>query len=194
MTPERISHPPSRRSCAGASPCARFASPTRPCPSGGRRTRDRLRRREWLGLRHSCDQFLVSEPLADRGGEHAVEPVQRVVLHVAVAKPESELPDVAVQVLRRSVVIDPVQSALEQREHALDAVRGHIAAHVFASAVIDGFVPVEQPADATVDAAFVGVDRRADLNVAVGEADRVASGDAGPDLGLDARSRARVLL
>ena len=151
MTPEVISHPP-RPSCAGASRGALFVWPTRPCPLGGRLERGLSRRRGSLGLRHSCDQFLVGEALADGGSEHAVEAVQGVVPHVTVPEAKSKLADIAMQVLRRGMVIDAVQPALEQREHALDAVRGHIAAHILASTVVDGFVPIEQPAHAIVGA------------------------------------------
>ena len=56
--------------------------------------------------------------------------------------------------------------------------------------MVDGFVPIEQPAHAIVDAAFVGVNRRADLNMAVSEADSIAPGDAGANLCLNASALA----
>lgn len=53
---------------------------------------------------------------------------------IAVSETKRELADVAVQVLRRSVMIDPVQPALEQREDALDAIRGHVTPDILARA------------------------------------------------------------
>src|SRR6476646_4666891 len=103
MTPEPISHLPSRLSCADVSPGVRFSSPTPLCPWAGRQGRGRLQRREWRGFSHSCDKFLVGEALANGGSEQTIKARKRVVFHVAIPEPEGELPNVAVQVLRRGV-------------------------------------------------------------------------------------------
>lgn len=108
-----------------------------------------------------------------------------MMLHVAITEAECELADIAAKVLRRGMVIDAGQATLKEREHALDVVGGDVAPDVFARAVIDGFVLVEQPANAVVDGALVRVDGGADLNVPMREADRVPACDAGADLGLD---------
>jgi len=108
-----------------------------------------------------------------------------VAADIAVAETKCELADVAVQMLRAGVMIDTVQAALKQREHTLDPVRGNIAPDVFASAVVDALVLVEQPADAGVDASFVSVNSRADLNMAMDEADRISGTDRRADLCLD---------
>jgi len=43
-------------------------------------------------------------------------------------------------VLLAGVMVDADQTALHNRENALDTVRGHVVANVFAVAVVDGFV------------------------------------------------------
>lgn len=105
--------------------------------------------------------------------------------YIAVPEPKGELSNIAVQVLGAGMVIDAVNAPLEDRENALNSVRGDIAPDILASAVVDRFMLVEQPSNAVVDRAFVGVDRRADLNMAMGEANCIATGDRGPDLCLD---------
>lgn len=87
--------------------------------------------------------------------------------HVAVVEAERELADVAVQMLRAGVVIDTMDAALHDRPHAFDPVGVNTVADVFARAVVDALVGVEQPVEPEVSAVLVRVERRAGLNVAV---------------------------
>ena len=138
----------------------------------------------WPSVVRSCDQLRVGDAPPNGRAEQALKALHGVVAHVAITKPESELSDIAMQMLGAGVVIDAVQSALEQREHALNTVRRHIAAHILASAVIDTLVLVEQPTNAVVDRAFVCVDGRAGLDMATSETVGIASGDGIADFGL----------
>src|SRR5271163_2566518 len=61
----------------------------------------------------SSDQVLIGETLPCRAAGEAVEPVQRVALHVAFVEPERELVNVTVQVLVAGVMIDAVQPPLK---------------------------------------------------------------------------------
>ena len=56
--------------------------------------------------------------------------------NVAIVQAESELADIAMQMLRAGVVIDAVNTPLKHRKDALDTVCGNIAPHILASAVI----------------------------------------------------------
>src|SRR5690606_3819481 len=88
----------------------------------------------------SLDQRLVGEPLALRAVHEAFQPLHRVTLHVTVIEPEGELVNVSAQVFLAGMVIDTDQAALENREHALNAVRMNIVTDVFAASVIDRLV------------------------------------------------------
>jgi len=85
--------------------------------------------------------------------------------HVAFVQSKSKFVNVAIKMLFAGVVIDTDQAALKDREHGLDAVRGHAVADVFAVAVVDRVVVEKQTANASVGKMFVGVQRRADLDV-----------------------------
>ena len=152
-------------------------SPILPYRQADKQKRGPSPRRGFCEFYRSCDQVLVGEAATERRAEQAGEAVKRVAADITVTEPKGELADIAVQVLRRGVVIDAVNAALENREHALDAVRGDIAPDILASAVIDALVLVEQPADAVVDRALVCVDRRAYLNVPIDKSDRVPPAD-----------------
>src|SRR3546814_16974402 len=58
--------------------------------------------------------------------DEAIQALQGVALHVAVVEPEGELVNVAVQVLLAGVVVDTLQAPLQHREHAPNAVGGHV--------------------------------------------------------------------
>ena len=63
----------------------------------------------------SCDQLRVGDAPPDRRAEQTLKALHGVVAHIAVTEPESELPNIAMQVLGAGVVIDAVQPTLEQR-------------------------------------------------------------------------------
>jgi hypothetical protein len=102
----------------------------------------------------SLNERLVCEPLSGRSVYEAVEPRQGMVLDIALVQPERKFIDVAVQMLRTGVMIDADQPALQDGKDAFDAVRRHVFANIFASAVIDGIVDKADIADARVRAAF----------------------------------------
>src|SRR5258708_5246625 len=101
----------------------------------------------------SLDQRLVCQALAGHPFNEAIEARQRVVPDVSFVQPEGELVNVAAKVLGARVVIDADQAALENRENAFDAVRGHAVAGELASAVIDRIV-IEQTTNARICAGF----------------------------------------
>lgn len=69
-------------------------------------------------------------------GNQAIEPVHRADLDVALVQPKGEFVDVAAKVFRTDLMINAVDAALHDCENAFNAVRGDVAANVFASAVI----------------------------------------------------------
>ena len=64
-----------------------------------------------------------------------------------------------------------VQPALVQRDPILDAIRGHVAADVVAKATMGRLGLVDRHANAAANAAFVGVDVRAELNAPMRKTD-----------------------
>lgn len=141
--------------------------------------------------RFSCGQILIGETATNGRAEHTGEPFHRMMAHVAVIEAEGELVDVAVQMLGAGVMINADQAPLHHRKDALDPVRGDVAAHIFARAVVDALMGVEQAADRVVDGALVGVDDRARRNIAIGEAHSAARRNGRVDLCPDA---ARIAL
>ena len=97
-------------------------------PRGVRKDRSKVR-----PLLNVC---LVGKPLPGGPGNEALKPVKRMALDVALIEPEGELVNVAVQMFRAGVVVDADQTTLENRENALDAVRGDAIADELGSAVI----------------------------------------------------------
>src|SRR5579863_2700642 len=88
----------------------------------------------------SSDPILVGEPLPHNSCHEAVQPLQGMPLHVALIEAERELVNVAVQVLIAGVVVDAVQTALQDRPDAFHAVRRDAIADILAGAVNDGLV------------------------------------------------------
>ena len=104
------------------------------------RLRRRLRPTLSVPSVRSLNEPFVSEALASRPTNEAIEPRQGVVLHVTFVQPERKLVNIAIKMLRAGMVIDANQTALENGEDTFDAVRGDVVTHIFASAVIDRFV------------------------------------------------------
>jgi hypothetical protein len=103
----------------------------------------------------SLNQSLVCEPLARRPIYEAIEPCQGMVLDVAFVQAERKFVNVTVQTLRAGVMIDADQPALQYGKDAFDAVRRHVFANIFASAVIHRVVVVSREVNARVCAAFM---------------------------------------
>jgi hypothetical protein len=69
---------------------------------------------------------LAREPLAGNTIHEAIDPRQVMVLDVAFTQLQRELIDVAAKMLWAGVMVDADQTALHDREKALDSVRGHV--------------------------------------------------------------------
>lgn len=106
------------------------------------------------------DEPCVSETFPCCPVNEAIQPVQRVYGHVAVIEAECEFIDVTKQVLRTRVMIYAVQSALQDRPDALDAVRVDSPAHELTGRVINAVMAIEQAAQVIVRAIFIGAERR----------------------------------
>jgi hypothetical protein len=89
-------------------------------------------------LGHSCDQILVGQPLASRAVNEAVEPQQRVPRHIAFVEAESELVNVATEMLRADMMEGAIDAALQNCPNRFDAVGRNAVTNIFASLVIDG--------------------------------------------------------
>jgi hypothetical protein len=61
----------------------------------------------------SSDQILVGQSLARNSRYEAIQPLQRVPLHIALVEVERELVYVAMQVLVDGIVIEAMQTALQ---------------------------------------------------------------------------------
>ena len=75
----------------------------------------------------------------------------------AVVVAKIELVDVALQVLVRALLIDAAHSALEDAEIAFDGVGVNLTTPIFFDAVLDGFMPIKEPANRLLRSSFVGV-------------------------------------
>jgi len=113
----------------------------------------------------SLNEPLVGEALADRPADQAVKARQRMVLDVALIEAERKFIDVARKMLRAGRVIDAVNAALKNSEHAFNSVRASLAANVFACLVVDRDVNVALFFNAGIGRAFVAVDGRAGLDI-----------------------------
>ncbi len=84
---------------------------------------------------------LVGQPLADDAGQNVIGP--RVIVHAksnTMIVPEIKFRKVPVQVLLGAMLISTAHATLEDREIAFDGIAVHVAAHIFAARMLDGFV------------------------------------------------------
>src|SRR5579863_1690040 len=95
----------------------------------------------------SGDEALVSEALAHDGVDERFQPPQRVPFYVAVIQTPGKLVNVPVQMLRGNLMIDTVDSALEDCPNRFNRVGGCRTPRVLPGALVDRFVPVEQPVE-----------------------------------------------
>jgi hypothetical protein len=84
---------------------------------------------------------LVSQSLAGNGFNEAVKPHQGMILYVPLIQPEGKFVNITAKMFAAGMMINTDQTALKDGEHAFNSVCGDGAAHIFASAVIDRFVP-----------------------------------------------------
>lgn len=87
--------------------------------------------------------------------------------YVPIVQPEGKFIDVPAKVLLAGMVIDAMNAALQDRPHALNAIRADCTSDVFLGAVIDCFMAKEQPAQGVIACVFIGVNLRPWLNVGV---------------------------
>lgn len=113
----------------------------------------------------SLDKRLVSEPLARRSFNEAIQPGKRVMFHVTVVQTECELVNIAIQVLGASVVIYANEPALENGENALHSICRHIITDIFAGAVVDCLMGETGRFDPVIRCGFVSVQRRARFDI-----------------------------
>jgi len=124
--------------------------------------------RQWrlvLLVSYSLDQRLIGQPLASHAVHETVKPRQGMVLHVALIQPERKFINVATKMLFARVMVNAVNAAFHDRENTLNAIRGHVVADVFTSAVIDGCVLERFVSDLTVDKRLVCVEHGADFDI-----------------------------
>lgn len=101
------------------------------------------------------------------GVHQTVQAVHGVVLHVADIQTEGELVNVSLQMFVAGMVIDAVQSALQDGPDALNTVRADIASYKFFRAMVDRLMLKEQPAQRVVAAMLISINLRPWLNVGV---------------------------
>ncbi len=127
--------------------------------------------RQSHGLREivdgSCGQPFVREPLASNRVHERVETVERVASDVSLIQAECELVNVAAKMFLADLMIDAMQSALENRPDALNAVRAGYPANVLTRRMVDALLPEKQAVQVVVSSVFIGEESRADFNVAV---------------------------
>ena len=88
----------------------------------------------------SLNQRLVRESLSGRPIYEAIEPCQGVILDVSFVQPERKFVNVAVKMLRASVMVHTDQAALQDSKNAFNPVRRYTLAHVFARSVVHGIM------------------------------------------------------
>jgi hypothetical protein len=113
----------------------------------------------------SLDQRLICQTLPSDACNEAIEPSQCVVLDISFVQSEGKFIDVAAKMLWASMVIDADQTALENRENALNSVGSHVVSNILASAVVDGIMAETRVANAIICASFVGMQGRSDFDV-----------------------------
>ena len=117
-------------------------------------------------LNNSCRKPFVSEPLPRNRVHEGIKTIERVASDVPLIQPERELVNVASEMLLADLVIDAVQSALEDCPHALDAVCSGVPANVLTRRVVDSLLPEEeQSIQVVVGSVLIGEESRADFDV-----------------------------
>ena len=119
----------------------------------------------WLELPaltlHSSDsprKTSIGQSFSDGFADQGIDPVQRVDPATPLVQSVGELVDVALQVLRAEMVVDPVEAALQNRPDALDAVGVRHPVHELLGAVVHG--AVEILGHAPIGGVLIGAERR----------------------------------
>lgn len=85
------------------------------------------------------------------------EPVQSVPCYVSVIQSEGELVDVAAQMLLAGMVVNAMQTALQDRPNAFNAVGAHAVQYVLARTVVNCVVFEKQTVEAGITGMIVSV-------------------------------------
>src|SRR5579864_2111897 len=122
---------------------------------------------EGNGCGPRASSCLIGEPLACGTGQDTTGARKIVIASLdPVRIPEIELAQVPVQMGGTHVLVNAVHAALQDAEVPLHRVGVDIAANVLLGAVVDAAVAApEVPADARVDASFVGHETRVAVRV-----------------------------
>ena len=88
--------------------------------------------------RFSCDQPRVGQSLAAQRVDETVQPLKRVPLHVAVVQSPGELVNVPAKVLGTGMMVNPMQTSLQNRPNRFDAVRAGRTPRVLTDAMAKG--------------------------------------------------------
>ena len=124
------------------------------------------RRRSYPGPSgFSLRQSFVGQASSNSRRQQTGKAIQGVAIYAAIVQSESEFIDVAAKVFLAHVVIDAVDAALQNCPGAFDSIHSYIAPDKFSETVIDRFVSEEKTVKLAVSCRFVGVDRRARLDV-----------------------------
>ena len=103
------------------------------------------------------NQFGICQSFIQRAREHRVNAVEGVIGTRALIESEGELVDIPLQMLGRDMVVDAIDTTLQNGPHALNPVGVDIAINEFFRAVFHGVVSVEQAIKTKVAAVIVSV-------------------------------------
>ncbi len=116
---------------------------------------------------HLRYQPSIRQALTYDGINERIEALKRMPRHVALVQSPGELLDVAVQVLGAHLMVNAVDTALQDGPNALNAICGHRPACVLTGAVIDRLMAVEQAVQVVKNHVVIGVKLAPDFDVAV---------------------------
>lgn len=115
----------------------------------------------------SCAQPPIREPFTRSRVNERIKPLGGVVRDVPFIQPKRELIDVTEKMLGAGVMIDAVQSALQDGPNALNRVGGYRTARELTSGMVYRLVTKEKAVEIRICAILVGVDSAARFHRAV---------------------------
>src|SRR6516162_1517491 len=122
----------------------------------------------------------VGEPLADYAAQRPVRALLIVNAETdSVAVAEIEFGEIAMKVLLADVLIDAINSALQDREIILGSIGRGISANVFLLRVIDGPVTCKPLASFPINAALVSSQVRSNIDLGFQDRSQIGSGHLG---------------
>lgn len=115
----------------------------------------------------SCSEPRIRQPLTRNRIHKRIQPIERVSRDVTIVQAKRELVDVACEMFLADLMVDAIQTALEDGPHALDAVRTRHTAHIFVGGVIDAMLLVEQAIKSVIRSMLISKESRASFDVLV---------------------------